>query len=64
MDRDNKTTKHIGEQVPLTQTPDQNNQPSQTGNGGGENSNAQGSNPLLKPQETQKGITPQKIDKK
>ncbi len=32
-------------------------------NGGSGNSNAQGNNPL-KPQETQKGITPEKVDKK
>lgn len=63
MGKNNKTTKHIGEQAPLTQPPAQGNQSSQTGNGGSGNSNTQGNNPL-KPQETQKGITPQKVDKK
>ncbi|MCL6466347.1 MAG: hypothetical protein K6T77_06285 [candidate division WOR-3 bacterium] len=63
MGGDNKTTKHIGEQLPLTQTPVQGNKPSQTGNGGGGNSNTQGNNPL-KPRETQKGIKPEKTEKK
>jgi len=63
MDKDNKTTKHIGEQAPLTQNPDQGSQSSQTGNSGSGNSNIQESN-QLKPQETQKGITPEKVNKK
>lgn len=63
MDKGNKKTKHIGEQVPLTSTPGQGNQSSQTENGGSGNSNNQGNNPL-KPQETQKGITSEKLDKK
>lgn len=63
MDKNNKITKHIGEQVPLTQTSDQSNHPSQTGNGSSGESITQENNPL-KPQETQKGVTPEKVDKK
>ncbi len=62
MSDDKQTTKHIGEQVPLTPG-SQDSESSQAGSSGEGNSNQQGSNPL-KPEETQKGITPERIDKK
>ncbi len=51
MSEDQKLTKHVGEQKPLNQNPkpaENNNQGDNSGNSG---------NPI-KPQETQKGLTP------
>jgi len=63
MYNDNEITKHLGEQAPLTQTQNQDNKPPEAENGGRDSSNPQVNNPL-KPEETQKGITPEKGDKK
>lgn len=55
MSEDQKLTKHIGEQKPLNQNPkpaNNNNNSNQ-----GDNSNGNSENPI-KPQETQKGLTP------
>ncbi|MCM8817106.1 MAG: hypothetical protein NC913_06320 [Candidatus Omnitrophica bacterium] len=63
MDKNDKITKHIGEQTTLTQDSNQGNRSSENGDSGKGDSTTQESTPL-KPQGTLKGITFPKVNKK